>query len=112
VRSDEFIITFAYSALHLMKNDSLHDLLQTWTPSSEVPPGLRAEVWRRIEATRQESPWWDAWWTLPRLALVATFVIAIAGVGGALRGQQAAQSELKQLEVRYIASVDPLARHL
>jgi len=91
----------------------LRGLLLAGRPTSELPPGFRNGVWRRVEHAAAEAgsltgPW--LWHLLeflwrPRQALVAASVmLALGGVLGAVAEHRHADS---QAQARYLALVAP-----
>jgi hypothetical protein len=100
-----------------MKEDKLEsgdakltELLRSGRPGTDLPPGFRDAVWRRIEKGDQRSTRGllerlAQLLLRPRLATVAvTIVLAGAAGVGAVRGIQKGE---RQARDRYVASVDP-----
>ena len=87
--------------------------------TTPLPPRFQEQVWKRIE--RAEAPgvslaetlrtWLAAWFAQPAFAVA--YVTAILAAGLALGFKQAQDKTAKwdrQLEARYVQSVDPYQR--
>lgn len=102
------------------KDDTaLRSLLREWTPSSELPPRFKDQVWHRIERAesapgRNVSPMeiltgWIAN-ILPRPALATAYITTLLVLGASVGWKQARQQSAQvasELGARYVHSVDP-----
>jgi hypothetical protein len=97
----------------------LQRALQEWQVTTPLPPRFREQVWKRIE--RAEVPgvslaealrgWLAAWFAQPAFAVAYVTVIIAAGL--VLGFKQARDTTAKwdrQLETRYVQSIDPYQR--
>jgi hypothetical protein len=92
----------------------LRELLREALPSTAVPPGFEAGVWRRIEADGAEAPaanWFDSLLDRllqPRFALTcAALVLVMGSTAGVISAAGSARESAQQ---RYVQSVSPHAR--
>ena len=100
-------------------SDDFSAKLRTWTVEPQVPGAFQREVWQRIsvlQAGREETFWAGvARWSFtqlvrPRYAVALVILSLSAGIGVAhVQAQETKAKHWKELEVRYAASVDPLA---
>jgi hypothetical protein len=99
--------------------DNLTAKLRTWKVEPRVPASFQREVWQRI-ATRQaarESAFWPRvaqWFSTqfvrPQIAVATVLLSLAASLGVAhVQAQETNAKQRKAVEVRYAASVDPLA---
>ena len=100
-------------------SDDLSAKLRVWQVGPQVPGSFQREVWQRIAArqTAREAAWWPrlAQWFFallvrPRFAFALVAASLFAGLGLAhMQARDANAKHWKTLEVRYAASVNPLA---
>ncbi len=103
-----------------MIDDELEKQLSKWNPDVSIPPRFQANVWQRIaarEAARRNSLWrrvreWIST-DLPKpqyatalIALAVTLSIGVAHV----QAQQTNMKHWRQLEARYVSSINPGAQ--
>ena len=97
----------------------LQRALQEWRVTTPLPPRFQEQVWKRIE--RAEAPgvslaealgtWLAAWFAQPAFAVAYVTVILAAGLAlGFKQAQDKTAKWDRQLEVRYVQSVDPYQR--
>ena len=98
--------------------DELSQKLRAWKVEPQVPAGFQREVWQRIAA--RQSARAEAFWpsllrwlsehlSRPRYATATIAVALLAGVGAAhVQAQESNARNLKTLETRYAASVNPI----
>jgi hypothetical protein len=102
-----------------MKNNNdteLKALLAEWRVSTPVPPHFNEEVWQRIErsdVTRVSvvdvvRGWLMAALARPAIALAyVTALLLLGSTLGFLQGNYKAARWERELEVRYVQSIDP-----
>jgi len=97
----------------------LERALQEWRVTTPLPPRFQEQVWKRIE--RAEVPsltLWDAmraWFTMafarPAFAIAYVGVLLVAGLAlGFVQASHKAASWDRQLEARYVQTIDPYQR--
>lgn len=97
----------------------LQRALQEWRVSTPLPPRFQEQVWKRIE--RAEAPgvslaealraWMAAWFARPAIAVACATVVVAAGLAlGFKQANDKAAKWDRQLETRYVQSVDPYQR--
>lgn len=97
----------------------LERALQEWRVTTPLPPRFQEQVWKRIE--RAEAPGltlWDAlrgWFTMafarPAFAVAYVSVLLVTGLAlGFVQASHKAASWERQLEARYVQSIDPYQR--
>jgi hypothetical protein len=104
-----------------MKNSdtNLNRLLQEWRVTSPLPPRFSEQVWKRIE--RAETPaisigdavraWIAMAFARPAFALAYVSVLLVAGLTmGFVQASHKAARWDRQLEARYVQSIDPYQR--
>lgn len=102
------------------EDPQLSKVLQSWRPTPDLDPGFQQQVWRRIEHRRRQAqganPWqilsrgWLGILTRPRFALGYLMVLLVLGSGaGWVQGHASTQAFDRNLQGRYIASIDPFA---
>ena len=104
-----------------MKNNQtdLSGLLQEWRVTSALPPRFGEQVWKRIE--RPEAPgislvdalrgWFAMVFARSAFAMVYVSVLLIAGLTvGFMQANQKTADWDRQLQTRYVQSVDPYQR--
>lgn len=93
------------------------DRLKEWTLNAAVPTNFNSAVWKRIESKRQGSltealRFWTAE-LFGRRAVVASYLTLTVAFGLAAAHVQSSRvlsDHSRQLEARYVQSVDPYAR--
>lgn len=96
--------------------DPLDPLLDRWDRTSEPPPRLAAEVWRRIahseEAAAPTLPWWapiEAWFARPPFAVLFIASCALLGLFLAeVRVNRLENERSAQLARSYLQLIDPV----
>src|SRR5258708_38907582 len=93
--------------------------LRTWTVEPTAPGSFPRKVWQRIaarQAGREEAfwprvaQWFSTQLVRPQYATALAVLSLSASIGLAHVQAQGTEAKLwKELEVRYVASVDPLA---
>lgn len=103
-----------------MKTEKSHDL-DAWKVDLEAPPRFQAEVWARIAARESaRRSLWDvldafasrlnAAFLQPRFAAASVAMGLMLGIGAAwVHAQDANASASRQLESRYLQTINPLA---
>ena len=104
-----------------MKSDdtNLGRLLQEWRVTAPLPPRFNEEVWKRIE--RDETPaisirdavraWIAGAFARPAFALGYVSVLLVTGLAiGLVQASQKTARWDRQLEARYVQSIDPYQR--
>src|SRR5690349_13160098 len=97
----------------------LNRLLHEWHITSPLPPRFSEQVWKRIE--RAETPtisirdalraWIAVAFARPAFALAYVSVLLVAGLTlGFVQASQKAARWDRQLEARYVQSIDPYQR--
>lgn len=106
--------------MNMKNNDTqLEALLQEWRVTSSLPPRFSEQVWKRIE--RAEVPsisvveavqaWFAMTFARPAFAVAYVSVLVMAGVAlGFFQANQKAGEWERQLEARYVQSIDPYQR--
>ena len=93
--------------------------LQEWRVATPLPPRFQEQVWKRIE--RAENPgvslaealrmWLATWFAQPAFAVAYVAVVLAAGlVLGFKQAQDKTAKWDRQLETRYVQSIDPYQR--
>ena len=105
-------------------HDPLHERLQAWSDTPEIPPSFHADVWARIRVREEEHV--DTGlaafirWLFPtpvvwQLATATAVVMLVLGASlGNLTANAANEDNRSALAQRYAQSVDPylqLAQH-
>jgi len=97
----------------------LERTLQEWRVTTPMPPRFQEQVWKRIERAEVPGttlwdamrPWFSAAFARPAFAIAYVCVLLVAGLTlGFLQGSHKAASWDRQLEARYVQSVDPYQR--
>lgn len=104
-----------------MKNNDteLKSLLQEWRVTSALPPRFGEQVWKRIE--RAEVPsislgdavraWFAMAFARPVFAVAYVSALLVLGLAlGFVQASNKATSLERQLEARYVQSIDPYQR--
>ena len=103
--------------MNMKKNQTtLEQTLQEWRVTTPLPPRFQEQVWKRIE--RVEVPGISladavrAWFTLafarPAFAVAYVSVLLVAGLAfGFVQASEKAAHLDRQLEARYLQSIDP-----
>jgi hypothetical protein len=104
-----------------MKNNDteLKSLLQEWRVTSPLPPRFGEQVWKRIE--RAEVPsislidavraWFAMAFARPAFAVAYVSALLVMGLTlGFVQASNKATSLERQLEARYVQSIDPYQR--
>jgi len=97
----------------------LERALQDWKITTALPPRFQEQVWKRIE--RAEVPnislvdavraWFTMAFARPVFALAYVSVLLVAGLAlGSVQGSHKAARWDRQLEARYVQSIDPYQR--
>jgi hypothetical protein len=97
-----------------MDDDQLRQKLASWEVRPEIPPDFQRNVWQKI-AVRESMPrlplfgnWNISWLRAPQLATCAIILGGLAGTGfGLIESSQANSRNWKNLEAKYVQSVDP-----
>ena len=91
--------------------DPLDDLLSQWPVPQADDPSFHREVWHRIAAGQDESPWAERflnWWFRPRrIALSAAACVLLGFIAGGIAG---AKNRTQARDV-YLSSINPLDSH-
>jgi hypothetical protein len=99
-------------------NDSLQKQLAQWRVDREAPPRFQAGVWARIAAEESANAsvmdrlaeWFAAAFYRPRITTAAVMLGLAIGMSAAfLKAQDSNALAGRQLEARYIATINPLA---
>ncbi|MEP6699469.1 MAG: hypothetical protein ABJB09_07035 [Verrucomicrobiota bacterium] len=101
-------------------DDELKKQFSKWNPDVSIPPRFQAEVWQRIaarEAAGRNSLWRRVQeWILTELpkpqyatALIALGLTLSIGVAH-VQAQQTNREHWRQLEARYVSSINPVAQ--
>jgi len=99
-------------------DQNLKQLLSTWRVEAEVPPRFQANVWAQIAAREsarrslwnQLAEWFTTEFCKPHLAAaVVTFSLALSVGTAYLRAQDSNATVGRQLEARYMETINPLA---
>lgn len=96
-------------------DDPLKKALQGWEANVDLPARFQAEVWQRIADRSAKAPsvsWLQQWieW-IPNHAVALAIVFIFMGIGLAqFPKQRLHQENERQLEARYVDSIDPYAR--
>ena len=104
-----------------MKNNrtTLEQTLQEWRVTTPLPPRFQEQVWKRIE--RAEIPsisvlealraWIAVAFARPAFAVAYVSVLLVAGLAfGFVQANAKAAHLDRQLEARYVQSIDPYQR--
>ena len=106
--------------MRMKNNDTeLKSLLQEWRVTSPLPPRFGEQVWKRIE--RAEVPsislidavraWFAMAFARPAFAVAYVSALLIMGLTlGFVQASNKATSLERQLEARYVQSIDPYQR--
>jgi len=97
----------------------LQRALQEWRVTTSLPPRFQERVWKRIE--RAEVPgislaetlrtWLAAWFAQPAFAVAYVTILLVAGLAlGFKQSQDKTAKWDRQLEARYVQSIDPYQR--
>jgi hypothetical protein len=97
----------------------LEQALQEWRVTTPLPPRFQEQVWKRIE--RAEVPsislgdavrgWFTMAFGRPAFAVAYVSVLLLAGLAlGFVQASQKAARWDRQLEARYVQSIDPYQR--
>jgi hypothetical protein len=97
----------------------LQRALQEWRVTTPLPPRFQEQVWKRIE--RAEVPRVSladvlrtrltAWFAQPAFAVAYVGVLIVAGLAlGFKQAQDKTEKWDRQLEARYVQSIDPYQR--
>jgi hypothetical protein len=99
--------------------DDLRAKMLAWKVEPEMPGSFQREVWERIAArqTARENGFWPQLFqnifqqiAQPRYAAALAALSLSASIGFAqVQAREANAKQMKQLETRYVDSVDPLA---
>jgi len=97
----------------------LDKTLQEWRVTTPLPPRFQEQVWQRIERAETPSPslaevmrgWFAAAFARPAFAIAYVSALLVAGLvmGFVQAGQKTARWD-RQLEARYVQSIDPYQR--
>ena len=99
-------------------DQDLQQMLSAWRVEAEVPPRFQANVWAQIAARessrrslgKQLADWFATEFCKPRFAAAAVAFSLAASVGAAyLRAQDSNAVRGRQLEARYMETINPLA---
>jgi hypothetical protein len=104
-----------------MKNNDKHleGLLQEWRVTSELPPRFSEHVWKRIESASipgislvdAARAWLTMAFARPAFAVAYVSVLITAGLAlGFFQANYKAAEWDRQLEARYVRSIDPYQR--
>jgi hypothetical protein len=106
--------------MNMKKNQTtLEQTLQEWRVTTPLPPRFQEQVWKRIE--RAEVPsisvsdalwaWLAVTFARPALAVAYVSVLLVVGLAfGFVQANAKAANLDRQLEARYVQSVDPYQR--
>ena len=106
--------------MRMKNNDTeLKSLLQEWRVTSLLPPRFGEQVWKRIE--RAEVPsislidavraWFAMAFARPAFAVAYVSALLVMGLTlGFVQASNKATSLERQLEARYVQSIDPYQR--
>lgn len=99
--------------------DELKKRLSNWKADVEVPRRFQAEVWQRIaarDAARRAGPWHQLreWFSVQLAKPSYATALVIAGVSISLgvahvQAQSANARHWRELETRYVSSINPNA---
>jgi hypothetical protein len=104
-------------AMNMKTNQAeLDQALQGWRVTSPLPPRFRERVWQRIE--RAEAPrrslfdawreWFSAAFARPVYAVAYVSLLLVAGLTiGFFQASEKVARWDRQLEARYVQSIDP-----
>ena len=99
-------------------NDDLKERLAAWEVEVEIPPRFQANVWAQIAARESaRRSWWEplrdafaAAFAQPQMAVAVVTLSLTLSVGTAvLKAQDSNAAYGKQLEGRYMETINPLA---
>lgn len=100
-------------------DEKLKRQLSSWKADAEIPRRFQAEVWQRIaarDAARRTQPWHRAreWFSVQLAKPSYATALVVAGVSlslgvAHLQAQSANARYSRELEARYVSSINPNA---
>ena len=98
---------------------ALERALQEWRVTTPLPPRFQEQIWKRIE--RAEPPgisladaiqtWFTLIFARPAFAVAYVSVLLVAGIAeGFVQASEKAAHLDRELEARYVRSIDPYQR--
>ena len=106
--------------MNMKKNQTtLEQTLQEWRVTTPLPPRFQEQVWKRIERADVPSvsvldalrAWFAVTFTRPAFAVAYVSVLLVFGLAfGFVQANAKAAHLDRQLEARYVQSIDPYQR--
>jgi hypothetical protein len=105
--------------MNMKDNTELEGALQEWRVTTPLPPRFQDAVWRRIERTEVSSisvadalrAWFSTVFARPAFAIAYVSLLIVMGLAlGFVQANHKAALWDRQLETRYVQSIDPYQR--